>query len=49
MTTTKPDADRPYRGRRLTWAEFRQLTGREPANDNHKENADDKTDSRRAV
>jgi hypothetical protein len=31
------DVDKPYRGRRLTWAEFHGLTGREPpkaANDN---------------
>lgn len=33
-SNTKPDNDRPLRGRRLSWAEFRQLTGREPANDN---------------
>lgn len=23
------DTDKPYRGRRLTWEEFRRLTGRE--------------------
>lgn len=35
MTTTKPDTDRPYRGRRLTWAEFYALRpDRRPANDN---------------
>lgn len=37
MTTTKPDTDRSYRGRRLTWREFEQLTGRkrpEAANEN---------------
>lgn len=31
------DTDKPMRGRRLTWAEFQRLTGREPpkaANDN---------------
>lgn len=31
------DADKPHRGRRLSWAEFTKLTGREPpkaANDN---------------
>lgn len=26
--------DGAYRGRRLSWAEFYRLTGREPANDN---------------
>lgn len=33
------DTDKPHRGRRLTWEEFRRLTGREPpkaANDNDK-------------
>lgn len=37
MTSAKPDPDRPYRGRRITWAEFYQLTGRkkpEADNDN---------------
>ncbi len=37
---TKPDTDRPYRGRRLSWTEFYQLTGRkqpEAANDNHEQ------------
>lgn len=31
------DVDKPHRGRRLTWEEFRRLTGREPpkaVNDN---------------
>jgi hypothetical protein len=30
------ESDKPHRGRRLSWAEFAQLTGREPqaANDN---------------
>lgn len=34
---TTAEADKPLRGRRLTWAEFQRLTGREPpkaANDN---------------
>ncbi len=34
------DADRPYRGRRITWREFYRLTERkapEAANDNDKE------------
>lgn len=46
MTTTKPDTDRPYRGRRLTWREFEQLTGRkrpEAANDNGNEPAEQAT------
>jgi hypothetical protein len=35
------DADRPFRGRRLSWEEFARLTGREPpAADN--DNADGK-------
>lgn len=40
MTSAKPDPDRPYRGRRITWAEFYQLTGRKKpiaANDNQTE------------
>lgn len=34
---TAADSDKPLRGRRLTWAEFQRLTGREPpkaVNDN---------------
>lgn len=37
---TTADADKPLRGRRLTWAEFQRLTGRElpkAANDNDSE------------
>ena len=36
MTATKPDPDRPLRGRRISWAEFEALTGKKPeaANDN---------------
>lgn len=43
MTATKPDTDRPLRGRRLSWAEFYQLTGRkkpEASNDNGNEPAE---------
>ncbi len=37
MTTAKPDPEKPLRGRRLSWREFEQLTGRkkpQAANDN---------------
>lgn len=34
--------DRPYRGRRISWAEFKQLTGREPANDNDQQEREKK-------
>lgn len=37
--------DRPYRGRRLSWAEFYKLTGRKTpvaGNDNTKENKETK-------
>lgn len=36
---TTADSDRPHRGRRISWEEFRRLTGLEPpkaANDNGK-------------
>lgn len=37
MTATKLDPDRPLRGRRISWVEYEQLTGRkkpQAANDN---------------
>lgn len=37
MSESKPEPDRPLRGRRITWREFEALTGKkrpEAANDN---------------
>ncbi|MBP1848487.1 hypothetical protein J2046_006783 [Rhizobium petrolearium] len=36
MSTSKPDTDRPFRGRRLSWEQFyAERPDLRPANDNH--------------